>query len=367
MASYTRRTHIVRVKQPKSTVPDGQDQMYVDIEVLDAIAYQTTNGHVHVWKCPSSDADPYILDKTGDTPDWSKGGPRSTRGSHAKSILSDRKDPKSRQFDIEVLDRIAFRDDNGKIWCLDAPSEDAKPYCVTDKTGDDRSTRRTHLETIKASQMSGGTGGVSGSWKGPDDKDAPVAFVVERVDMVGFTGADEKKLVIKMESHDDDSGKRAETFCEPQGYDPKKKFGGVEVPESKDPNLYFKFLQKYTPPQPVFSASGFFFTLQILDGPLAGQTFFSTEFFPTAPEAAAAAEAEIAASPGSFSDPGVGFAPPTVIDHIPGFTSSPIPNTGGIKDNPDDTVKISMGPLWWVRAVYLGGGTAGDEHPDPGA
>jgi hypothetical protein len=355
---YTRRTHIVRV-----TAPGSGDQPYVDIEVLDAIAYQTTNGHVHVWKCPSLQADPYILDLTGDNPDWSKGGKTSTRGSHAHQVLTNPDDVTTKVFDIEVLDRIAFRDDNGKIWVLDMPSEAAQPYCVTDGTGNKNSTRRTHLEVINGSRTSSGAsgGGGGGGWVGPAS--GQPAMVVERVDMVGFTGADEKKLIIKMESHDDGNGARANTFCTPPGYDPNLPFGGVEIPDlitSKDPNFYFKFLiEPSSPAQPIFSIPGWGWSGIIASGPNIGQTFATAPIYNSAADALAAYAIE-AALPTNFIVPGsesAFFAPAVQTGTIPaGPPTTLAPVSGGISTDPSaPTVKISMGPLWWVRAVYLGG------------
>lgn len=370
--TFTRRTHIVRVRQPKEHIPDGEDGMYVDIEVLDAISYSTTNGHFHIWSCAANKADPFIEDTTGDAPNWSKGGSKSTRGSHAKRILSDRHDPESAKFDIEVLDRIAFRDENGKVWVLDVPGAKAEPFCVTDNTGDRNSTRRTHLETIKAS-VTLDEDGVR-TWQGPKDKQAAPAFVVERTDMVSFTGENEKKLVIKLESHDDgDAASRASTFCTPEGYDPSKRFGGVEVPDhdpTTDPNFYFKFVNFTTPKQPIFSASGWSGTLELtpsgkdafpdLNG---GPAFFGFEN--NAAAAQADAQFVLDHQQGGFymAPAGAVFNKGGIIGFLPGSTFTQQPVTGGIQDNPQDTVKISMGPLWWVRAVYLGGGVAGQDHP----
>jgi len=355
MAGFTRKTHVVRVKSPFGGAGASGAGAWVDIEVLDALAFKTTNGKVHIWKCPSSEAVPYIADESGDTPDWSTGGANSTRGSHVEAYGGG---------DIEVLDRIAFIDgqDGNRPWILDMPSADAAPFCVTDGTGDPNSTRRTHLEVVNETTDTGGTGGVGGSFSGPNSpggggSGSRQAFIVERVDMIGFTGADEKKLIVKMESHDDGNGARASTAMTPSTYDPNVKANSVP-PDAADPNKYFKFIQTYSPPQPIYSNFGwaviFNYTTEAQARLGLGPTFETGPVSTTAAGASAFGAAVIAGglTGGVFNFSGfsVTFIPKTIIGTLPGGFS---PNNIGVPAS-DLTKKCHMGPLWWVRAFSNG-------------
>jgi hypothetical protein len=161
MSGFTRRTHVVRVTCPFGPGgPNGGNgslpNAFVEIEVLDAISFKTTNGKDMILSLDSKDASAYIVDNTGD---GNEKKPKSaTRRSHMKRMGSqfNSTDPtafngenaSAQAYDIEALDAIAFRGENGKVWILDMPQEDSRSFCVSDQTGDPRATRRTHLEEI---------------------------------------------------------------------------------------------------------------------------------------------------------------------------------------------------------------------------
>lgn len=380
MPTASRKTHMVRIVQPKSVpVPDGKKAMYVDIEVLDCIAYSTTNGHVHVWDCKAANADPFIEDKTGDDPNWSRGGDNNSRGSHAKAFT--KKDdnnpggPPVSIFDYEVLDRIGFTDDQAKVWILDHPQEEASAFNVTTGKGSAQSTRRTHLEQINATYTSGGTGGVKGKRVGAFGKDPATqkkndgtiagCLVQERVDIVAFQGLDEKRLIINLESHDDqdpesaDPAKaRAATITDPPDYDPNNEKGPKppEIEATQDLNLYIKLIAQKNKGGPVFGlgASGYFWSAEVTAGgaPNFGETVFSSLFFSSAALALANYEQLIAELGDFLSSPTIGFSkgkPIQIGDNPPSVTLKGFgtPTIGDGKGA--DGTFISMGPLWWVR------------------
>lgn len=376
MTVASRKTHMVRIQAPKETKRDGDPgPMYVDIEVLDCIAYTTKNGEVHVWDCQSKNADPFIEDKTGDDPVWSTGSESSTRGSHAKEFTT--KDADGHpvyKFGFEVMDRMAFRDDQNKAWILNYPKDAADPFNTTTHTGSAMSTRQTHLEQINATYTDGGTGGVKGKRVGAfgknndnkkNDGTQKGCIVQERVDIVAFLGEYEKRLVIKMESHDDqdpdqaDPKKaRAETITDPPDYDPNNKDGPKPplLEDTQDKNKYFKLNVVHNKGGPVFglSASGFEWSAEVTAGgaPNFGDTIFSAELFPNAVEALNNYD-EIIATLGDFlGSPTISFVkgkPIKIGDIPPSVTVSDL-DTGTIgKNNGADGTFISMGPLWWVR------------------
>lgn len=378
MAVASRKTHMVRIVAPKAVpVPPGnKGPMYVDIEVLDCIAYKTTNGHVHVWDCQTHNVDPFIEDKTSDPPNWATGGETSSRGSHAKAFNqpSDgtQKQPVS-IFDYEVLDRIAFRDDESKIWILDHPQESSKAFNVTTGKGSKTSTRRTHLEQINATYTSGGTGGVLGNRIGAFGKDPNTGkkndgtiggcLVQERVDIVAFQGLNEKRLIINLESHDDqdpDSADpkktRATTITDPPDYDPNNAKGPkppvLEV--TQDLNKYIKLIAINNKGGPIFGGgfSGYQWSAEVTAGGAInfGETITSLPIFNTAAQALANYDA--INDPPFLGTPSISFVktPPHVIGDDPPSTTLKGFGTPTLGDGKGaDGTFISMGPLWWVR------------------
>lgn len=416
MADFTRRTHIVRVKDKGPDV--GADPTFVDIEVIDAIAYRTTNGEQHVLSCASKDCVPYIVDETGDGNEKSPGPTEATRRSHMKRI-EDPDDP-TVGFDIEILDAIAFRDENGKEWILNMPTDDeVSVYNSTTDEGDTKATRRIHNESP--------TGGPT----------------IERCDSMSFRSVNGEELIIVMPSSDDPNGStaRASSATTPEGYDPKLPDTDTSVakpPDNKDPNVYVAFTKKKvttqgTGPLVIDSAPYRVMAGQIA-GPTVGAIIFPDEIaFPTDPSfffrpngtinidnefllhvsqegfPGISLTADIAKSialrgstDGSispFSLAGVfgfPFDDPTLFSTeqiiVPGFLNidtadtkeniakaiatdqalgykfhfgdNPPPSTkvitGGLTSGPK--VKVNMGPLWWIRKVG-GGGNFGGDHP----
>lgn len=204
----TRKTHVVRITHPTNS------DIWVDIEVLDAIGFRTDNNKEMVLSLKASEADPYIKDDTGDG-NQRLGSDSSTRRSHMKRITSS---SDSTQFlDIEVLDGVAFRDQNNNEWILSNEDKGSlDKYNVTTKQGDSSSTRRVHLEKI---------------YSDPADTSSPY-MLVERCDTMCFRSTNGKEMVIKMESYDDGNGKRADTYITPQGYAPGS---GNAPPNNSDP------------------------------------------------------------------------------------------------------------------------------------
>lgn len=219
--SATRKTHIVRVFDDSSGTKDKD--VFVDIEVLDAIAFRTENNREVILSLPAASADPVIKDDVGVGAE--KTPSNGTRLSHMKKVAS--KDGKS-FFAAEVLDCVAFRDANNTEWILQMPADDAAPFNSTTGTGaGDKSTRRVHTEKLSAT---------------PGEKDPTDYISVERCDEMAFRSFNGQELVIQMSSADDGSTPgRAESVTTPDGYDGTD--DGATPPENADPNVYFKFMK----------------------------------------------------------------------------------------------------------------------------
>ena len=209
----TRRSHIVRI---------GTDtNRYVDMEVLDAVSYKTEEGKEMILNLPGKDAVPYIVDDTGDGN--GKSILNATRRSHMKRLAST-SDP-TQFFDIEVLDAIAFRDEQGKEWIMNLPDDGGlSVYNSTTNSGPPNATRRVHDEKI---------------YSDPNDKTSDY-MLVERCDNMTFRTMNGEQMVITMPSSDDGSAAgRADTFTTPTGYDPGTT--AVVPPQNSDPSVYAFF------------------------------------------------------------------------------------------------------------------------------
>src|ERR1035437_9507921 len=211
----TRRTHIVRI----GTSTD----LYIDMEVLDAVAFRTDSGKEMVLNLPGANAAPYIIDDTGDNNQKFTANP--TRRSHMKRITGSG----DKQFlDIEVLDAVAFRDDMGKEWIMDLQpgSSDSSPvYNTTTNTLSSpygtSPTRMVHDEKI---------------YSDPNDKTSDF-IAVERCDTMSFRSVRGEEMIIVMPSSDDGSGSgRADTVTTPANYDPNST--DVVPPANTDPSVY---------------------------------------------------------------------------------------------------------------------------------
>lgn len=212
--AFTRRTHIVRI------TPKDNPNIYVDFEVLDAIAFRRKNGEEMVLSVEPSKVVPFIVDDTGGNQAKTPSAKQATRRSHMKRVASS---SDGTQFlDVEVLDACAFRDKRGEQWVLNHPSDKSKTYNSTTGTGDKKTaTRRVHHEKV---------------YSDPSDTSSPY-MLVERVDMMSFRNVRGEELIVEMPSSDDGTGSgRANTFMIPPDYDPAN--SSVVPPNNSDPEIY---------------------------------------------------------------------------------------------------------------------------------
>jgi hypothetical protein len=224
--TYTRRTHIVRI-------PDDPDTgNYIDVEVLDAISFKTTDGHDVILSMKAEASDPYIVDDTGGGHERKSG--RSSR-SHMKRITS-KTDP-TQQLDIEVADIIALKDTNGRVWVLDMKAttgDGPSLFDSVDGSGDSKASRRVHSEKISVPF-------------GSKDKANTNYLTMQRCDNIAFRTINGQVVVLSSPSADDGSGPRAETFTTPSGYDPSDDSASAVVPpmlkDTGDKRNYVKFVK----------------------------------------------------------------------------------------------------------------------------
>lgn len=215
----SRRTHIVRIPADKNAPDDN----YVDVEVLDAIAFKGPKGEDMVLNFKKENIVPYIVDNTGGGN--GKENSKATRRSHMERIKGDG----GATLDVEVLDIVSFRTTNGDEYIMNLPSAKASAFSTNGTSDGGNNTRRTHNEKIYK-----------------DGKKDPVNFMtVTRTDAVAFRTIMGKELIIKMPSSDD-GGTRADTYTTPQGYDPTK--DEPKPPINKDPNVYVSFPKKDSNP-----------------------------------------------------------------------------------------------------------------------
>lgn len=210
--AFTRRTHIVRVTDPNNK------QRYVDVEVLDAVAFRGAGGKIMVLNTPAKNARPYVRDDTGDGDTLAPGLP--TRASHMERITNP--DDSSQFIDVEVLDYLAFTTPNGEKWVLDMPSKSSHPYIVDD-TGEGDSgvegggdpTRRMTVNKVKNPANDG-------------------QFIsVARPDSISFHKANGEKMIIYAPD------KSAVPHTTPDNYTPDNK--DSVPPENTDPNPYIRW------------------------------------------------------------------------------------------------------------------------------
>jgi hypothetical protein len=224
--SYTRRTHVVRITDPGFT-PNPNDPKsqgnYVDVEVLDAIAFRVEQNKEVILSMDATKAVPYIVDETGGnhgkTPDSG-----ATQRTHMKRVTST--DGKS-ALDIEVVDCWSATDQNGESWILDMQpgSSGGTAFNISDFTGDVTSTRREHNEIISVPF-------------GKTKADAKGSYVTSvRTDNLAFRKANGSEVILSCPSSDDPNAvnvdfSRASTYLSPQGYDPKDTSSAAVVPPS---------------------------------------------------------------------------------------------------------------------------------------
>jgi hypothetical protein len=226
--SFTRRTHIVRIVNKND---DQSSDTYIDVEVLDAISFRGENNKEMVLNCTASEASPYIVDDTGGN--HAKKPEGATRRSHMKRIVGD--DP-TQKLDVEIIDCMAFSDENGKAWILDMSGTSDDPHIFDTTTGGGSgpsTTRRTHSEKLSQDR------------KSPN----PSQFVtIERCDNIAFRTMNGEEMIISCPSNDDPNSHdpRADTFISsPKGYDPSDD-NGPKPPISSDPSNYVAFVEGAT-------------------------------------------------------------------------------------------------------------------------
>lgn len=234
---YTRRSHIVRVSEAGASGASGGTGggdgasggggTYVDIEVLDAIAFRI-EGNKEVILDMSKPV-PFRTDDTGDGNDDTSAGSLATRRSHMKRITST---DGTKFFDIEVIDAAAFRDQNGYEWILTMPTadQDASDFNSTDDTGNSDATRRVHTELISQDLT--------------DQKPTDYLKVI-RNDAMSFRGPGNREVILVTPSNNDPnaSDKAAATFTTPQNYDPADSAGSPPpAPDDSEPGVYFAFV-----------------------------------------------------------------------------------------------------------------------------
>lgn len=230
MTGSTRRSHIVRCYDVDSSGKPDKKGAYADVEVLDAISFKIKNGEEVILNFPAKKAVPYIVDDTGH--DLEKQPSNATRRTHVEHIKT-----KDGELLVEVLDAIAFKDKRGEEWILKMPSKKSSHYNVTDDTGDDKSTMRTHNEKLGSD---------------PKEKDPKDNYItVERTDVMAFRTINGKEMILKMPSND--VGKkpgRADTHIwspDNNTYDPTDDNPDNAPPENKDPDFYVKFVKDKSP------------------------------------------------------------------------------------------------------------------------
>jgi hypothetical protein len=218
--AISRRTHVVRISD--AAPGDPPSDTYIDVEVLDAIAFRDINGNEMVLNMPQSNVQACIKDFTGGGHGQQPNKP--TRLSHMKRIVGDEK---TQQLDVEIIDILSFRDVNNAEWILDMNSTNGQPsvFNVSDQSGDSKSTRRTHNEKIATDQT---------------QHDPTEFLTVERCDSIAFRNVFGNEMIIKCPSSDDprSSASRAETFIwSPKNYNPNDP-DGPKPPTNTDSNVY---------------------------------------------------------------------------------------------------------------------------------
>jgi hypothetical protein len=220
--AFTRRTHVVRIYD-NDTGDKGGD--FVDVEVLDAIAFRKENGQEVILNMVPANSSPHIVDETGGGHGKQPGKP--TQLTHMQRVVGKKS---SNKLDIEVVDAMAFRDQNGEEWILNAKDVSADPsvFDTTTGSGAGKATRRTHKEKISVGFV----------------KNASEYLTVERCDAISFRTTNGKEVIFSCPSSDDPNGSdpRAGTFISsPTGYDPTNPTG-PEPPKNTDAHNYVSFV-----------------------------------------------------------------------------------------------------------------------------
>lgn len=235
--SYTRRTHIVRITDPND--PTDQGGMYIDVEILDAIAFRTANNKEVILKLDSKNGSPYIVDDTGGGHAKTPGAKSATQRSHMHRAKSS---DGQNMLDVEVVDCWSARDQNNDEWILDMQpgSSGSTAFNISDGTGSPFSTRRQHNEIVTSP---------AGSTKA----EAGTTYLTSvRSDNIAFRKENNYEVILSCPSSDDPNAQgvdfgRANTYTTPQGYDPNDTSDSAVVPptldQSGDAHNYINFVK----------------------------------------------------------------------------------------------------------------------------
>ncbi len=216
----TRRVHVVRIK-------DASGNNFVDVKVLDAIAFRGPSGAESLLDCTAGNANPYILDTTGDGN--GKGDPSScTRVSHMKRLTNPNN---STQFlDVEILDAASFRGPNGAEMVLFMPDADATEL-VVDNTGNGLgndpgpdATRALHVVRITQDTSDNPHSTVN-------DASDNQFLLVKRLDAIAFRGPNGAENLLYAPASDGDDNEDDTTTYNGDG----------SPPDNTDPNVYAKW------------------------------------------------------------------------------------------------------------------------------
>lgn len=226
MTAFTRRTHIVRIK-------DKNSDNYIDVEVLDAISFRVENGKEVILNMAASRSQPLIIDNVGGGHGKSPAKPsmrtRVKRIKNGKQML-----------DIEVVEAAAFRDQRGEEWVLDMVKPGSS-FNVSDGAGNPKSTRRVHTEIVSAPF------GKKKSEAGTD------YITVIRADNIAFRKKRNEEVIISCPSSDDKNAanvtfSRASTFIHSpdNNYDPSDDNSSEpqKLEDSGDPHFYAAFVDE---------------------------------------------------------------------------------------------------------------------------
>lgn len=227
--AFTRRTHIVRVPMDDPPVAKGEKpSLYIDLEVLDAIAFRTEGNKEVILSLEAASASPFIVDDTGGGHEKKPSTP--TQRSHMERV----KGPNGK-LDVEVVDSWAARDQRGEEWILDM--QGSSEFDISDGTGDRSSTRKAHDEIVSVPF-------------GKTKEEAGTDYLtIQRSDNIAFRRVRNEEVILSIPSCDDPKAVnvnfgRASTFTTPADYDPTDDSDDAVTPpllsETKDGHNYVK-------------------------------------------------------------------------------------------------------------------------------
>lgn len=197
----SRSVHVVRIKDP------GNPQNWIDIKVVDKIAYHGPNGVEYLLDTTAKNANPFIKDDTGDNNGKGDAGSCS-RSSHMVKLSQG-----GMKFDAEYLDAVVFKGPNGDERLLYCPEKEAHA-AVTDNTDgnlevppDESTTRQCHIVKVK------------------DESNTSQAIYVERVDSICYDGPNGQENLLFNPGDGDETD--------------TTKYGDNQTPpDNADPNIY---------------------------------------------------------------------------------------------------------------------------------